>query len=460
MHSLQGTRLRKIRFPQQPQAQPPQAETERHSRLLTRRDRQSASVQSVQSNQEQETDLLRAILEQAASSESFHTREIEALEASVAQTTANETSLKRKYDKMRTRLAEAASTESSLRREIERLKESLARSKSNEASLKQESENQRSLLVQAASTELSLRQEIKDLKRSRAKNASKKAKLREEIEVTKTTLMHSLVSEVDMRISARETREEWEKVEKSLREEIDALGPGLEVINRGLKGKMVASHVQQANQRRVRTIKDTIALEQPSKALEGSSDIHILLDDLALQSLAKDGSKSTPHLASDAFGTRVLPEFAALERATEGLQLAINSELRAAYAKKWSSSSLGSPQCRNASVARNMRLLVVLWDTSGVEELMSSLTSIFGDATLTTDDEDCAICTEQLSPEHKIVVEGCGHAMCKGCLREYIGARLGEKVWPVRCPICMAEGGPGGRARGMLLLTFALEITA
>ena len=307
--------------------------------------------------------------------------------------------------------------------------------------------------MQAGSTESSLRREMGALRESHTQAASK---LREEIEVSKTTLTHALISEQEMRTSARETREKWETVEKSLREEIDALRVGLKIISNDVKGKMVASGVRDS----VRTVEDTTTLEQPREFLEGSSDIHVLFNDLALQSRAEDAPDSTPHSTSDAFGDRLLPEFTALERATEGLQQAVNSEVRAAYATKWSTSSPGSAAESSTSMARNLRLLVVLWEARGVKELLASLPSILGDPTPAMESEDCAICTDGLSPTNKIVVEGCGHAMCKGCLREYIGARLEEKIWPIRCPICMAVGGRERRAQGILVLSFTLMITA
>jgi len=453
MDTLQSTRLRKSKSPPQtPVSGAPQQSVESLSLLAKRvrfdetMCRQSASIRSNRPNQEQETERLRAVLKRAVSSESSLRGEVDRLETSLGQAIVNEAALRRKYERRREL---AASTESSLRREIETLKRSLTLCTSSEASLKREIKSHRS-------TETTLRQKIEELKESLARGTSTESKLRERNNVLKTTLTHALTSERDMRTSARETREEWEKVEKSLRDEIAALRLESEMTGNDIKGKWVA---EQTIQGKVRTAEDTIALKLPRKPREGSSDIHVLLDGLALQRLTKDGPNSTPHLTADAFGSRLLPEFTALERATTGLQQAVNSELRTAYASKWLTSGGSTPQSNPSTVVRNLRLLVILWEASGVEELLGSLTSILGNEPPIVDGEDCAICTDPLSPEHKIVIEGCGHAMCKGCLREYIRARLGEKVWPVQCPICMAVGGPERRAQCKTVIMLAPVIT-
>ena len=500
MDTLQAARLRKSKSPLLALASSvvgtPQQTTERR---LTRahsvepRHQQSPSIRSNRLNQEQETERLKATLKQARASEKslkaevdrleqslasesslkrdYKRRlartevdlrqEIETLQASLTRSTSKVASLKQEIKTQQSRLTEAASTELSLKREIRTQRASLAEAASTELSLKREIKTQKSRLAGAASTESSLKESLvrnaSIVSKLRENNTALKAtvsKLKEDNKVLKTALTHALTSEHDMRTSARETREEWEKVEKSFREEIGALKHGLEITGNDIKGEKAASRVQQAIQESVRTHEDTIALKQPHKPLEGSSDIHILLDDLALQSLAIGGPNPTPHWTSDAFGSRLLPEFTALERATQGLQQAVNSELRAAYIGKCWSSRCVIPQ-RSANVARNLRLLVVLWEASGVEELLGSVTSILSDTAPTIGGEDCAICTDPIEPEDKIVVERCGHAMCKECLREYIGARLGEKVWPVRCPICMAEGGPGRRVQSKTVLALA-----
>ena len=427
---------------------------------------QSASIRSNRSNQAQETEKLRAKLKQALSSEASLRAEVNRLETSLEASLANQRSLKRDYKE---RLARSATIEANLRQEIERLQASLTRSTSNGASLKREIQTQRS---QAASTELTLRLTIHDvleslgqstftastleednkaLKESLVRSESIISKLKEDNNVLKTTFTHVLTSERDMRTSAREKHEEWAKAEQALRAEIRALKLVLETKGNYSKGIKGASRVQRAVQEKVRTDEDKIVLKQPHKPLVGSSNIHILLDNLALQSLAIGGPNPTPHSTSDAFGSRLLPEFTALERATKGLQQAVDSELRSAYTGKcWSSRGIIPQRCAN--VARNLRLLVVLWEESGVEELLGSVTSILSNTTPKIGGGDCPICTNPLLPEDRIAVEGCGHSMCKGCLREYIGARLGENVWPIRCPICMAEGGRGRKVQSKTVL--------
>ena len=154
-------------------------------------------------------------------------------------------------------------------------------------------------------------------------------------------------------------------------------------------------------------------------------------------------------LSPNTFGANLIPELAAVERAAEGLQRAFNSELRRVYTRSPSDSSSSPLTHIDATVARNLRLLVVLWEAKSVEGLLSSLASKLEDSnpTIVTSAGDCPICTEHCPPKDMAMVEGCGHVMCKGCLRDYISSRLGERAWPVLCPICMAESGPGRRAQ-------------
>jgi hypothetical protein len=180
------------------------------------------------------------------------------------------------------------------------------------------------------------------------------------------------------------------------------------------------------------------------RALEGSSEVHVLFEGLALHHPEKPDPFTVPNTSPSAFKVKLAPELAALERATAGLQRAVNAELRSAHARTSSTgSSTFIPQ-----TTRNLRLLVVLWEASGIEQLMSSLISVIGECNSKKNRGVCLICTEPVLREETVSVEGCGHATCKNCFREYISARLGEKVWPILCPICMAEGGSRRKAQG------------
>jgi len=314
-----------------------------------------------------------------------------------------------------------------------------------------------------------------------AQAATNESNLKIEIETLKTALAHALSSEREMRASARDTREEWERVERSLREEIGVLRKGLgntlkelTKVKKELQGKKVVPFVQRLIQGKGRLVEEMITLEEPPqivcaeveeecvpsfpgwlpppstrftitpRPLEGSSGVHVLFDGLALHHLEQHDPFTVPKFSPSAFRAKLAPDIAALERATVGLQRAVNAELRLAHVR---ASSTGSSTSTPKTV-RNLRLLVVLWEDSGIEQLMSSLMSIVGERGPKINTGDCLICTEPLKWEETVSVEGCGHTTCKDCLRQYISSRLGEKVWPVLCPICVAEGGSRRKAQG------------
>ena len=182
--------------------------------------------------------------------------------------------------------------------------------------------------------------------------------------------------------------------------------------------------------------------------MEGSSEVHVLFDGLALHHLDQPVPFTVPNASSpSAFKARLAPELAALERATAGLQQAVNAEMRSAHAI---ASSTGSSTLI-PKTARNLRLLVMLWEASGIEQLTSSLISVVGERSPKMNTGDCLICTEPLTEEKTVSVEGCGHTTCKGCLSGYISTRLEERIWPILCPICMTEDGSRRKAQGILI---------
>jgi len=129
-------------------------------------------------------------------------------------------------------------------------------------------------LAQAASAEAGLQQEIERLKAALAEAASTESKLKDDIDTLKTTLTHALSSEQDMRVSARETREAWERVEKELRQEnsalVDELGKTskqLKRVQRELKGKKLVPFMRRLLQERGRLV-EVITPEPPSETSE------------------------------------------------------------------------------------------------------------------------------------------------------------------------------------------------
>ena len=86
----------------------------------------------------------------------------------------------------------------------------------------------------------------------------------------KMALTHALSSEREMRASARHTREEWERVERALREEIcvlrNVLGDtkkALAKVKKELQGKKGVPLFQRLIQGKRRLVEEMITLEEP-----------------------------------------------------------------------------------------------------------------------------------------------------------------------------------------------------
>ncbi len=187
--------------------------------------------------------------------------------------------------------------------------------------------------------------------------------------------------------------------------------------------------------------------------------MQVIFDELALQRI--EGIDPTPIVqdptGSSAFRQRLEPELAALERATLGLQQSLSTEIRSAYARSsWRPSTPMHMPRNDFRTARDFRLLVVLWEANEIEELKKILTSIIANCTPAPSSEaaECLICTDQQWAGMMLAVEGCGHMMCKACFQEYLKVKLGDKVWPILCPICMTESGLQRKPQGILHSTF------
>jgi len=93
-----------------------------------------------------------------------------------------------------------------------------------------------------------------------------------------------------------------------------------------------------------------------------------------------------------------------------------------------------------------------------MEQLKETVTSVIGRCTPKPELAECLICTDRCHTGLMLTVEGCGHMTCKGCFQEYLKVKLGEKVWPILCPICMTESG-SGRRRQVITRLLVDELT-
>ena len=61
---------------------------------------------------------------------------------------------------------------------------------------------------------------------------------------------------------------------------------------------------------------------------------------------------------------------------------------------------------------------------------------------------DCVVCMEKYPEGYSAPVRSCGHLLCRGCMKEHVQSQVDQAVWPVRCPVCVADqsraGGHGG----------------
>jgi hypothetical protein len=190
-------------------------------------------------------------------------------------------------------------------------------------------------------------------------------------------------------------------------------------------------------------------------ASDGSANVQIIFDGLALQRLegADPTSVVQAPIGASAFRRRLEPELAMLERATVALQQSLSTEIRSAYARSsWRPSTPMHIPRNDFRTARDFRLLVVLWEANEIEELKNTLTSVIAKCTPApmSEEAECLICTDRYRAGTMLTVEGCGHMMCKACFQEYLKVKLGEKIWPILCPICMTESGLQRKSQGIL----------
>ncbi|KAF8967706.1 hypothetical protein BDZ97DRAFT_1802896 [Flammula alnicola] len=70
-----------------------------------------------------------------------------------------------------------------------------------------------------------------------------------------------------------------------------------------------------------------------------------------------------------------------------------------------------------------------------MEELLEPLSRVYIDAL-------CGVCGDRIEGSEAFSIPNCGHVFCKDCLRSYILVKLGERQYPIACPVCLADRTP------------------
>lgn len=180
-------------------------------------------------------------------------------------------------------------------------------------------------------------------------------------------------------------------------------------------------------------------------------EMQVIFDGLALQRLERADPTSVVlgNAGAAAFQRRLAPELVALGRVMEKLQWAFHRDVLSARIRSYQRTPTSLQH--SGSTPKSFRLLVVLWEAKEIEELKKTLTSILRKCAPKPDTADCLICTDQFSMGGMVMVEDCGHMMCKGCMQDYIKMKLGESAWPVLCPICLTESHSQKKRQGALV---------
>ncbi|KAF7309964.1 RING-type domain-containing protein [Mycena indigotica] len=51
----------------------------------------------------------------------------------------------------------------------------------------------------------------------------------------------------------------------------------------------------------------------------------------------------------------------------------------------------------------------------------------------------CPLCFEDLPEDDVALVSNCTHQLCRPCMKNYVTSRLADKIYPIFCPVCLAE---------------------
>ena len=52
---------------------------------------------------------------------------------------------------------------------------------------------------------------------------------------------------------------------------------------------------------------------------------------------------------------------------------------------------------------------------------------------------DCAVCIEKYPEDYSAPIRSCGHVLCRECMKEHVKSQVNQALWPVRCPMCVAD---------------------
>lgn len=61
---------------------------------------------------------------------------------------------------------------------------------------------------------------------------------------------------------------------------------------------------------------------------------------------------------------------------------------------------------------------------------------------------DCGICMDEMPVSDIAKVEGCGHDVCRDCLRGYVTSKINDRKYPIPCPLCTGGPAEDGKAQG------------
>jgi len=54
---------------------------------------------------------------------------------------------------------------------------------------------------------------------------------------------------------------------------------------------------------------------------------------------------------------------------------------------------------------------------------------------------ECGICMDKKPIDDVTPLDPCGHQFCRDCVKDYVGAKLDDRSFPILCPVCMTDRG-------------------